>query len=88
MTDHQGKAVDIHLAPVTGALKASVTALELVYRVFPLTGQWSDLFVMGLCVLLTILVSWAVFVVVEKRMINFAKRLTAASKPLRPEMVI
>lgn len=29
MTDHQGKAVDIHLAPVTGALKASVTALEL-----------------------------------------------------------
>ncbi|MBZ3694139.1 acyltransferase family protein [Phyllobacterium calauticae] len=60
----------------------------LVYRVFPLTGQWSDLLVMSLCVLLAILVSWAVFVVVEKRMINFAKWLTAGSKPLRPEMVI
>ncbi len=46
-----------------------------VYRFLPLTGQISDIAVMLICVVLTLMVSWLVYRTVERPMIMFGRTM-------------
>ncbi|MBA8881462.1 acyltransferase family protein [Phyllobacterium myrsinacearum] len=48
-------------------------AAQIVYLVFPPTGNWLDFLSITISLAATIVVSWAVYTVVEKPMIDFAK---------------
>ena len=59
---------------------------ELVYAIWPLTGGWADLSAIALSIVLTVVLSWAIYELLEKPMIRLGKRLSRkGSAPLPDE---
>lgn len=58
------------------------TVNGLVYCILPLTGQFSDIGTMLLCVSLTLLLSWLVYLTVERPMIRLGRWISSRHNPL------
>jgi peptidoglycan/LPS O-acetylase OafA/YrhL len=48
---------------------------SVVYRLLPLTGQISDLYVMLLCITLTLVISWLVYQMIERPTISLGRTI-------------
>jgi peptidoglycan/LPS O-acetylase OafA/YrhL len=51
-------------------------AAQIIYLIFPPTGNWLDILSIAISLVITLVVSWAVYAGVEKPMIDFAKYIT------------